>query len=115
MRFYLDENLSATIAEIARGLGLDVDSVEELGRKGFADEEQLLLAAEDSRCVVTADRDDFIEPTDRFFSEGRPHAGVLIVPSTWQTSEFARIARAMKRYANARGDAANDYLIDFLY
>lgn len=58
MRFVLDERLSPRIAAIARGLGLDVISCVEAGRRGLNDEEQLRLAALDGRCMVTQDHDD---------------------------------------------------------
>ncbi|MBA3636422.1 MAG: DUF5615 family PIN-like protein, partial [Rubrobacteraceae bacterium] len=36
MRFLLDEDLPPRAAEVARGLGLDVLSLHELGRRGIA-------------------------------------------------------------------------------
>jgi len=41
LRFLLDEDLNPAVAEIGRGLGLDVVSVHEIDRRGFPDEEQL--------------------------------------------------------------------------
>lgn len=68
VRFFLDEHLSPRIAEIARGLGVDVTSVIERGTVGLSDEEQLSAAAEEGRCLVTQDRADFIVLTTIFFS-----------------------------------------------
>jgi predicted nuclease of predicted toxin-antitoxin system len=113
VRFYLDENLSSTIAEIGRGLGLDVVSSEELGRNGLSDEEQLRLAAEDGCCLVTADL-GFINLSAVFAESLRPHAGVLIVPPTWSTSQFARIARALAAYVQRFPGDTTDYLVDYL-
>ena len=114
MRFYLDEHLSSEIAEIGRALGLDVLSSHEVGRDQLTDQEQLLLAARDGRCLVTKNREDFIQLTAQFFERGWPHAGVLIIPATWPTSDFARLARALASYAERRGKAPADYLLDFL-
>lgn len=113
MRFYLDEQLSATIAKIGRGLGLDVTGALELGRRKLTDEEQLRLAAAEGRCLVTADR-DFIGITERFAAAGEPHAGVLLVPSAWPTSAYSRIAHAMRAYAERRGGGSTEYLVDYL-
>ena len=113
MRFYLDENLSAKIAEIARGMGLDALSSEELGRSGLTDEEQLRLAGSDGRCVVTADL-DFIDLTELFSETRQPHAGVLIVPPTWSTAQFTRIARALATYARQHAGGSTEYLLDYL-
>jgi predicted nuclease of predicted toxin-antitoxin system len=114
VRFYLDENLSTTIAEIGRGIGLDVISCEELGRQGLSDLEQLRLAAQDGRCLVTANRDDFIRLTTLFAQTGRPHAGVLIVPSRWRTDQFTRIARALASFETRHAGGSTNYLIEFL-
>jgi hypothetical protein len=114
LRFSLDEHLSTEIAEIGRALGLDVVSSHELGRDGLPDEEQLRLAALDGRCLVTKNRRHFTRLTLQFFEQGRPHAGVLVLPASWRTDDFGRIARALASYAEMRGEGPTDYLLDFL-
>ncbi|MGE0544683.1 MAG: DUF5615 family PIN-like protein [Dehalococcoidia bacterium] len=53
MRFYLDEDLSQTIAVIARErYGLDVAASHEIGKDRTTDDEQLAFAAELGRCIV---------------------------------------------------------------
>ena len=49
MRFLLDEDLPPLAAEITRGLGLEVTSVHELGRRGIGDRDQLRFAAAEDR------------------------------------------------------------------
>ncbi len=112
MRFVLDENLSLEIARIARGLGLDVTSSSELGRDSLPDPEQLALAAQDGRCFVTADR-GFV-PLTTHFAEQQPNAGVLIVPRSMPTDQFARIARALVTFAEQHEGQPMDYLCTFL-
>ena len=114
MRFYLDEDLSPEIARIARNLGLDVMSANELGNEGLPDPDQLDFAAREGRCLVTANYRDFQAQTDRFAAEGRAHAGVVCVPPTWDRRNFARIARSLVTYAELRGNASNEWLCDFL-
>lgn len=54
MRFYLDEELSQAIAEIARDrYGLDVAASHEIGKDRATDDEQLAFAAQLGRCIVT--------------------------------------------------------------
>lgn len=75
------------MADIARGLGLDVN------------------------------RDDFIALTRRFFEERLPHAGVLIVPGTMPRHRPERLAHAPRRWNSGRpGQALGDqpYLCTFL-
>jgi len=113
VRFYLDEHLSPRIAEIARGLGLDVVTAIELGRRRLSDQAQLELAAQDDRCLVTVDR-DFIGLTVRFLESQQPHNGVLIVPTSLPSDHFTAIAQALKRYAETHGDTPMAYVIDYL-
>jgi hypothetical protein len=93
---------------------LDVVTSTELNRNGLPDLQQLRLAASDRRCLVTANRDDYINLTTQLLEAGEPHAGVLIVPSSWTTAGFSRIAQALKAYAERHGDAPTTYLLDFL-
>jgi len=113
VRFYLDEHLSPRIAEIARGLGLDVVTAIELGRRRLSDQAQLELAAQDDRCLVTVDR-DFIGLTVRFLESQQPHNGVLIVPTSLPSDHFTAIAQALKRYAETHADTPMTYVIDYL-
>lgn len=116
MRFLLDEDLSPKVAEIARGLGLDVVSVHELDRRGFADPDQLRFATAERRILVTRNRDDFIRLTVTFYEEGEPSAGVLIVPHSLPNQYAERIAHALKRWNEERGPGEEpiSYLVDFL-
>lgn len=77
MRFLLDEDVNPAVAEIGRGLGLDVVGVHEIQRNGFDDELQLRYAAADNRIFVTRNRDNFITLTVDFFHAGHAHAGTL--------------------------------------
>ncbi len=102
------------IAEIARGHGLDVIGCAEAGRLGLTDEEQLTLAAQERRCIVTANRNDFMVLTNQFLQEQRAHAGVLVVPPSMPTDQFTRVARPIRDYARRHGDAPTAYLFDYL-
>lgn len=113
MRFLLDEDLNPSIAEIARGLGLDVVSVHEIDRRGFPDEEQLRFATVEQRVLVTRNRDDFIRLTVSLFQTGELHAGLLIVPYSLPNNLPERIAHALKRWQERGGDPG-PHFVDFL-
>jgi predicted nuclease of predicted toxin-antitoxin system len=114
VRFSLDEDLPPRMAEIARGLGLDVISVHERGQQGLPDAEVLRLAALERRCLVTRNRDDFIELTNRFLENEWPHAGVLIVPRSLPNNDFAGLARALVAYSEHHPGEIESYTLDFL-
>lgn len=113
MSFLLDEDLNPAVAEIARGLGLDVISVHEIDRRGFPDPDQLRFAASERRILVTRNRDDFIRLTISWFQIGELHAGVLIVPHSLPNHRPDRIAHALKRWRERPGDPGAHF-IDFL-
>jgi hypothetical protein len=115
MRFYLDEDQSDLIAEIARlRFGLDVTSAHRVGTKGTPDSAQLAYAAAERRCIVTRNGDDFRRLTVRFLAQGLPHAGVLIVPASWPQRAWTRIVRALAHYHALYPDDAPPYLVDYL-
>ena len=116
-RFLLDEDLSPRVAEVARGLGVDVESVHELDRRGLSDREQLRLAGAEGRIFVTRNRDDYIALTVQFYGTGAPHSGVLIVPRGLTNNRPERIAHPLKRWVDARAttpEAFDPYHLDFL-
>ncbi|MBI4634991.1 MAG: DUF5615 family PIN-like protein [Candidatus Rokubacteria bacterium] len=114
MKFYLDEDLSPTVAELARDRGVDAISVHEVGATGLSDWEQLDRAASAGRCLVTRNRDDFVRLTVEYYAAGRPHRGVLIIPYTLPADQFSRLADALVAYAAHRPGDAPEYTIDFL-
>lgn len=114
MRFLIDEDLTTNIARIARRFGLDALSVHEIDREGWTDEEQLVQAEIDGRCIVTGNRDDFEWWTNEFYATGRPHAGVLIVQGALRDADPAAVARALVAFDRVRGEFPSAYLCDFL-
>lgn len=71
IKFYLDENVTDEIADGLRTRGIDVLTTAEAGNKGLMDNEQLSFAKEQSRVIITHDR-DFL----RLDSENVDHAGI---------------------------------------
>ncbi len=114
IRFHLDEHLSPQIAAIGLDYGLDITISQQAGRLGMSDEEQLLLAAEDGRCLVTRNYDDFDDPTRLFAIEARANAGVLFVPPSIALNDFAGIVAALAQYAVEHPESMPPYMVDYL-
>ncbi len=118
-RFLLDEDLHPKVAVVARGLGLDMVSVQEMGRRGEPDDEHLRWAAREGRIVVTRNRDDYIEWTIAFFQRAEPHAGVLIIPTALSIQRPERVAHAIRRWTERMrqrlGEAPlSPYFVEFV-
>jgi predicted nuclease of predicted toxin-antitoxin system len=115
MSFHLDADQSDIVATILRTAhGIDATSSHDLGMDDLLDEEQLIFAGREGRCVVTRNGRDFVPLTLRFLGEGLPHAGVLIVPDSMENFEFARIARAVAWFNELFPDGAPAYYVGFL-
>ena len=78
IRLLLDEMLTARIAAQLRDRGHDVAAVVELSALlSKSDEDILAAAAEQGRCVVTANVRDFAALSARWNQLGKVHAGII--------------------------------------
>lgn len=114
MKYNLDEDLSPRIAELLRKRGVDSVSAHEIQMMQATDVEQLTFAAGKKRCLVTKNRDDFVQLTVQFFNDHRPHRGVLIIPHSIPGDQFSLIAKALADYADKHPKGMPSYTIDFL-
>lgn len=114
MKYYLDEDISPTVARLLRDRGIDAVSAHDVGTQGLSDTEQLDQAASENRCVVTRNRNDFLRLTVQAFEGHRRHCGVLIVPYTLPGDRFAQIADALSAYAAKHLAGLPPYTIDFV-
>ena len=113
-RLYLDEDVPVQIAPPLRALGFDVLTTRDAGRLRTTDASQIEFAAAQQRVVVTRNRDDFMRLTGQFAADGRPHAGVLIVPPSFAQQDYGGIARAIVAYVRNQPFGIPPYLADFL-
>lgn len=114
MKIYLDEDLSPKISEVLRKNRIDALSAHEVGMTGASDREQLAFAARRKRCLVSRNRDDFIQLSVQFFNDRLPHSGVLIVPYTILGDQFSLIARLLINFAHQHSSGLESYMVSFL-
>lgn len=109
MKVYLDENLSPGIATILRAEGVDATSAHEVGNRQLDDRAQLAYATAEGRALVTANVVDFLALAALTVRANAEHAGIVLVPSSFQSDDFAAIARAVvevvRRYPAGVGGA----------
>lgn len=75
---YTDEDVTSELARLLRQHGFDAASAGDWNALELGDEDQLALATERGYALLTFNRDDFIAIAQRWFSEGREHAGIVI-------------------------------------
>ena len=71
IKYYLDEHIHSAVAEGLRRRGVDVLTVQEAGRTGLPDDEQLSFALAEQKVVVTLDSDYLA-----LAAQAVPHAGI---------------------------------------
>lgn len=115
MRFYLDEDLSDAIVEVARErFELDVTCSHAVGMDRATDEEQLAYAIRQRRCIVTRNGRDFERLTRSCVQSQADHPGVLVVPPSMTGREFGAIAQGLAFYHRLYSDDVVPYLFAYL-
>lgn len=99
MRLLLDVHFSdRRIGTPLRNVGYDVLAVETDHELRKMDDEPLLeLATRQQRVVVTLNARDFVPITARWASNGRGHAGCILVPSSVGNRNYGRIIIGVQR------------------
>ncbi len=109
MRFFLDEDLSDVVAQIARNLGLEAQSAHEVGRRGLRDDEQFDYAAKHDMVMVTRNRNDYLALNDEHRASGKTNSGLLIVSRNLPSDRPDRIAHALKGWADEKAAAPESF------
>ncbi len=95
MRVLLDEQLSGRIAQLLRERGLDVEAVAERSDLLQApDHDVIAVAARERRAVVSNNIKDFRPLAAERVSDGRGHAGLILLPAGRSRSREATGALA---------------------
>jgi hypothetical protein len=81
IRLYVDEDAAEhAVVEGLRRRGVDVLTVLETEMTSATDEEQLAFATSQGRSIYTLNVDDFCRLHSTLLSEGKEHAGVIVIP-----------------------------------
>jgi hypothetical protein len=103
----LDEHFSFQIAELLRERGLEVEAIGE--RKDLPeapDDEVMEVAAGEQRAVVTNNVKDFRSIAGERLTDGRGHAGLILVPSSRgrRRDHIGALANAIEALMRAHPD-----------
>lgn len=112
--FYLDEDVSERLTEALLALGLDATSVSRLRHKGLKDPQQLLIAANLNRVLITYNNDDFELLHEAWHtwtsawgaSAAARHSGILLI-YPGKDITIIDIAHTIHRFAESRAEIDN--------
>jgi predicted nuclease of predicted toxin-antitoxin system len=86
IRFYFDEHVPWAVAHGLRQRGVDILTIQEAGRAGLPDQDQLAIATADGRVLMTHDP-DFLQ----LAATGIDHAGIAFCYATkYRRARFSR-------------------------
>jgi hypothetical protein len=75
---YADEDVHKAFAREIRRRGFDAVSADEEDQREVADEQQLEYATSLGRVILTHNREDYAPLHEKWLSEGREHAGIVL-------------------------------------
>lgn len=78
IKVYLDEDVNVLIAELVRLQKIKSLTVDEAGRKGKTDAEQLKYAAQNGYAILTHNRIDYEALARNYFEDDKTHRGIII-------------------------------------
>ena len=99
IKILLDEDVHSPLAEALRRRGYDAVHVQEVGRKGIEDAQQLAYAAQQMRCLVSFNVSDFARLHAEYAGEGKTHAGILLSKQRPLSDMLRRLVPVLNRFS----------------
>ena len=96
---YCDEDVSVVLAAMLRARGFPVTTTRDAGHLGRNDEDQLQVAADADRILLTHNRADFERLHRHWLESGRRHAGIIIARRRLPGELTERLGRFLGRLA----------------
>ena len=98
-KLFLDEDVHTTLAGALRKRGVDAFHVQEVGRKGKSDAEQLAYAVAHSRCLFSYNVRDFVILHNEYGQIGQDHFGILVSKQRPVGETLRRLLRALQMFS----------------
>lgn len=99
LRFLLDENIPAFVAQALRTKGLDAVHVEDIGLKGASDSLLMTIGAAEGQVIVTRDRRDFLRLADHHRARKQSAAPVILVSHRFSIDQPGVLIEALTGWA----------------
>lgn len=103
IKVYLDEDVNVLIAQLIRAKDFKSVTVNEVGRRGQSDAEQLKYAMQNGYAILTHNRIDFEELAQEYYADNKSHHGIIIA-----------VRRPVHEVADRLLNTLNDFTADEL-
>ena len=101
IRLYIDEDaIARELVEAFENANIDVLTTADVNKFSFTDEEQLILATEESRVIYSFNVGDFCRLHGSFIKGQKSHAGIILVQQ--QRFSIGEQLRGILRLTNAK-------------
>ena len=78
LKLFLDEDIHTGLSHALRQRGFDVVHAQDLKGKGKSDREQLALAVQEERCLVSFNIRDFVLLHNQYVGQNKEHWGIIV-------------------------------------
>lgn len=113
IRLYVDEDASElAVVGGLRARGVDLLTTHEANRCGVSDSEQLEFATSQGRVMYTLNAGDFVQLHREFLQQGRPHAGIVVIPE--QRYSIGQKVRRLAAFVHSMSVESMSNRIEFL-
>ena len=98
MKLYLDENIDPKGAKALREKRYDVMSTHDIKANGRSDDEQLKIAINEKRAIVTYNIKDYIPLVKEYISKGKSHYGIVLISNkTIFQGNFKKLINSLEK------------------
>ena len=111
IRLYLDRHIKLRLADDLRARGFDVLSTQEAAMDTASDDEQLALAANQGRAILTFNIRDFAPLHEQWTIAGRPHAGIIVSQQLGSRQYGVLLSRTLRLLETMTADELRNNLV----
>ncbi|MEA5479227.1 DUF5615 family PIN-like protein [Pseudanabaena galeata UHCC 0370] len=97
VKLLLDEDVQLDLASALRKRGYEAIHVQELGRKGRNDREQIEYAVEQASCMFTFNVKDFVLLHNDYVISEKEHFGIIVSPQLPIGEALRRLLALLQR------------------
>ena len=96
IKLLIDEDVHSSLAEALRKRGYDAVNVQELNKRGFMDNEIILEAVKNERCLFTFNVKDFVILHKKIIESSKDHRGIIVSRQLTFSETLTRLLKVLQ-------------------